>query len=42
MLIARIGADDLHVVQVAFMRYFMSLVLVLPVLARLGVAGLGA
>ncbi|MEC8117154.1 MAG: DMT family transporter [Pseudomonadota bacterium] len=38
MLIARIGADDLHVVQVAFMRYFMSLVLVLPVLARLGVA----
>ena len=39
MLIARIGADDLHVVQVAFMRYFMSLVLVLPVLARLGVAG---
>ena len=39
MLIARIGADDLHVVQVTFMRYFMSLVLVLPVLARLGVAG---
>ncbi|MED5519673.1 MAG: DMT family transporter [Pseudomonadota bacterium] len=39
MLIARIGADDLHVVQVAFMRYFMSLVLVLPVLARMGVAG---
>ena len=39
MLIARVGADDLHVVQVAFMRYFMSLVLVLPVLARLGVAG---
>ena len=39
MLIARIGADDLHVVQVAFMRYFMSLVLVLPVLARLGVVG---
>ena len=39
MLIARIGADDLHVVQVAFMRYLMSLVLVLPVLARLGVAG---
>ena len=38
MLIARIGADDLHVVQVAFMRYSMSLVLVLPVLARLGVA----
>ena len=39
MLIARIGADDLHVVQVAFMRYFMSLVLVFPVLARMGVAG---
>ena len=39
MLIARIGADDLHVVQVAFMRYFTSLVLVLPVLARLGMAG---
>ena len=39
MFIARIGADDLHVVQVAFMRYFMSLVLVLPVLARMGVAG---
>ena len=41
MLIARIGSEDLHVVQVAFMRYFMSLVLVLPVLARLGVAGFG-
>lgn len=39
MLIARIGSEDLHVVQVAFMRYFMSLVLTLPVLARLGLAG---